>query len=213
MSFSERIASLKRDLCENMDAPTMAIFQRATVELRKSGILQQCLQVGETTPNFTFTDSNQVTSSLYSLLEKSPVLINFFRGFWCNFCKTELDAYAEIQTALEKSGIHCLHISPNRIDNDELPAALTTKASVIHDVDNQIAHQFGIVYTLNDQLKTLFSSWEMSLADLHQSEQWELPIPASYIIDQNRKAIFCYAEADYTKRIDPTELLEFNKSL
>jgi peroxiredoxin len=38
-------------------------------------------------------------------------------------------------------------------------------------------------------------------------ESWELPIPATYILDRNRDVIYASANPDYTERPEPSEIL------
>ncbi|HBA36177.1 MAG TPA: hypothetical protein DCZ12_18805 [Gammaproteobacteria bacterium] len=213
MNLADQIAQLNRANCDSLDTQTIAILQRATIELRQSGILEDCLQNKETPPDFAFITADQEHATLYTLLETGPVLINFFRGFWCDFCSAELAAYRNVQSAIHRLGVHCLHVSPQAINNPALEEALTQHGQFIHDTDNRIARQFGLVYELNEALKTIFKDWGLQLQDIHNSEKWELPIPATYLIKQDRKIFFNYVEADFKKRIDPEELLEIIKSL
>ncbi|MCG8382903.1 MAG: AhpC/TSA family protein [Gammaproteobacteria bacterium] len=213
MNLADQIAQLNRANCDSLDTQTIAVLQRATIELRQSGILENCFQNKETSPDFVFITTDQKHTTLYTLLETGPVLINFFRGFWCDFCSAELAAYRNVQSVIHHLGVHCLHVSPQAINDPALEEALTQHGQLIHDADNRIARQFGLVYELNDALKAIFKDWGLQLQKIHKSENWELPIPATYLIKQDRKIFFSHIEADFKKRVDPEELLDIIKSL
>jgi peroxiredoxin len=38
-------------------------------------------------------------------------------------------------------------------------------------------------------------------------DSWELPIPATYVIDRDGTVVFASANEDYTQRPDPSEIL------
>ncbi|GAB4324278.1 MAG: hypothetical protein Kow0074_17100 [Candidatus Zixiibacteriota bacterium] len=99
-------------------------------------------------------------------------------------------------------------ISPELPDN-----SLTTKEKhelpfpVLSDPDNRVAHQFRIVYTLPDPLKTSYSNF-FSLSEYYGNEKGELPLPVTYIIDTNYVIRYAYLDADYRKRAEPAEVIE-----
>ena len=40
-------------------------------------------------------------------------------------------------------------------------------------------------------------------------DSWELPIPATYILDRNGMIVYASANEDYTERPEPIEILNF----
>ena len=112
MSFKEVLAALNRLACSEIAAPQMAVLQKATLMLRKSGILNRCLQLGESAPNFSFASADGAEQTLHQLLEKGPVVLSFYRDGWCGFCCAELEAYEAIIPELTKMGVTYLAISP-----------------------------------------------------------------------------------------------------
>ena len=119
-AFLDKLAELRAAHCEDMPTPEMAVLTRATATLRRSRILQDCLQMGETAPDFTFIDADNEHQSLYELLKTGPVVLNFFRGLWCMYCKTELEAYSLIRDEMEAMGCHYLAISPQKTTGEDV---------------------------------------------------------------------------------------------
>jgi len=53
MILQERLDAYKTDFEKKMPAEKLAIMHRATVDLRRSGILDRVIKVGEPIPEFT----------------------------------------------------------------------------------------------------------------------------------------------------------------
>jgi|TARA_Y100000310_G_scaffold317937_1_gene371407 peroxiredoxin len=204
-SFAEHLAEINRITCDQLPTPQIAVLRRAVASLRKSGIVERCLQPGETSPDFNFINAANEQSSLYALLADGPTVINFFRGFWCNFCRTELEAYEKVLPQFEALGAHYLAVSPF----EQMPVQdQPENCQMMCDCDNQIGHAFGIVYELQEEEKSLFTEWGIHLDEVNQCRKWELPLPATYLIGQDHVVEFQYVDADFRKRLSPEELIE-----
>lgn len=178
---------------------------RAVTRLRREGFQDKCLQVGETAPDFEFIDRSNQVRHLYELLDDGPVVLNFFRGFWCAYCTTEIEAYESIQAELASMGCRYLALSPQSPD---AATSLPESYQVIADRNNRIARQFGIVYQLQDDEKRLFQSWGLDLSQVNGSSQWELPIPATFIVCQDRCIGYEHVDVDFRARCCPEQLIE-----
>ena len=211
MALDKRLAELNTQACHELPAQEVAIMQRASATLRKSGITEQCLQDGESAPEFSMKDQYGNAISLLSLLKSGPVVINFFRGFWCNYCQAELQAYEKMLESLKELNCHYLAISPNT-PQDKQPQT-NSNYFQITDTDNHIAKKFGIVYEVEQSQKELFSRWGVDLAKLNQTDKWELPLPATYIISQKGCVDFKFVHSDYRKRLEPETVLEHLQAL
>ena len=204
-SFLNKLAELRARHCDEMSTPELAVLTRATARLRRSGLLHKCLQPGETAPDFTFIDNDNNHMSLYELLAQGPVIINFFRGFWCMYCKTELEAFASIKKELDQLGCHYLAVSPQKISPESGDGE---PYQMIFDKNNQIARKFNIVYSMGKDEIELFESWNLNFAQVNESTEWTLPIPATYIIAQDRTVVYQFADVDVRTRCCPDDLIE-----
>ena len=202
MTFANQLAQLTQQTCEHLTARDVGILQKATRVLRQSSIIEKSLQIGESVPNFSWVDENGQQISFDEFVKNGPVVINFFRGFWCSFCREELSAYQCILDKLESRGIQYLAISPDSSQQE------TPTSGCIKDTNNEIAKKFRIAYELSEDQRRLFGDqFGLNLPDIHRSELWELPIPATYLINEDRVVSNRFLDADYRKRIDPLEIL------
>ena len=78
---------------------------------------------------------------------------------------------------------------------------------ILSDVNNLVAKKFRLVFSVPEELKTVYLSFGIDLERFNGNPNWELPLPATYII--NPKGIVAYAEldADHTFRLEPDEIL------
>lgn len=207
-SLGEQLSEIYRRSCEMLPTPQVAVLRRAVELLRRSGIQERCLQPGETAPAFSFIDQHNRPSTLYSLCDDGPVIISFFRGFWCPFCRTELAAYEEHLDEITALGATYLTVSPHR-QQEEASAPYAS----ICDCDNQISRGFGLLYTLQEEERALFREWGVALDEINPSGRWELPVPAVYIVGTDRVVLYHFVDVDYRRRLPPEELIEELKAL
>jgi hypothetical protein len=67
---------------EKAPPEAVAVMQRATQDLKNSGILDKVLKAGESAPQFSLPDENGNLVELKGLLAQGPVVISFYRGQW-----------------------------------------------------------------------------------------------------------------------------------
>lgn len=82
----------------------------------------------------------------------------------------------------------------------------------LSDVENRVAREFGIIFRLPMDLYEFYSSYGVKLAQSGDGH-FELPVPATYIFNCDRKILKAYVDIDYTKRLDPEEIIEALRSL
>ena len=207
--FQDKLASLRADFCDSVPTPELAIMARTVNRLRREELASRCMQVGETAPDFEFIDAGNAARSFHDTLESGPAVINFFRGFWCPYCKTELEAYSQIQAQLNELGCTYFAVSPQK---PESIGDTPENYQVIYDRDNLIARQFGIVFSLDDDEQSLFRSWGLDLPEVNGTRRWELPVPAIFVVCPDRTIGYEYVEVDFRARCCPDQLIEEIKS-
>ena len=78
---------------------------------------------------------------------------------------------------------------------------------VLSDGGNNVARSFGLVFTLPQDLRPVYSSFGIDLIKADGDDTFELPLTATYVIDRNRKIRIAFADTDYTKRAEPEEVV------
>jgi peroxiredoxin len=58
----------------------------------------------------------------------------------------------------------------------------------------------------------LYEQLKIDLGALYGSEEWQLPVPATYVVDRNANIVLASIDADYTTRLEPAQALAALKS-
>jgi peroxiredoxin len=76
---------------------------------------------------------------------------------------------------------------------------------LLYDLDGSVMEAYKIAFTIPDYLKPIY---EMAgLPGTNPSTGWKLPVPATYIVDQQGVIRGRYVNADYTRRMEPADVL------
>jgi peroxiredoxin len=84
---------------------------------------------------------------------------------------------------------------------------------VLSDVGNQVAGQFGLVFTVPETLRPIYQSFGIDLPAYNGDENFALPIPATYIVDTTGKIVHAFVNVDYQKRQDPEGIITVLENL
>lgn len=115
---------------------------------------------------------------------------------------------------IEGLGASLVAVSPQTPDNSVSTAErMKLTFEVLSDVGNRVARQFGIVYVLSEELRPIFAGFGIDIPRANGDYTFELPIPATYVIDRDRKIRMAFVDADYTKRVDPEVVISVLKEI
>ena len=79
---------------------------------------------------------------------------------------------------------------------------------LLSDPGNQVARQFGLAYRVPEYQQAVYRRVFINLPFANGDQSWELPIPASYILERDGSVLYASVSADYTERAEPSEILE-----
>ncbi len=184
------------------------MMDKATEDLVKSGIADRSLKVGDRVSEFTLTNAVGKEITLRSLLAEGPVVISFYRGQWCPYCNLELRALQKALPEIIANGASLVAISPQTPDNSLSTAEKNELTfEVLSDVGNKVAREFGLVFTLPEELRPIYEGFGVDLLAHNGDKTFELPLPATYVVAADGKVISAFVDPDYTKRLEPEEIV------
>lgn len=82
MSLKEKLATTRAASASRRPPEQRTIMQRATDDLRASGILRGVAAVGQVAPTFVAQNYDGRTIASAELLRRGPLIVSFFRGAW-----------------------------------------------------------------------------------------------------------------------------------
>ncbi|MCU1286677.1 MAG: hypothetical protein JWO13_3027 [Acidobacteriales bacterium] len=208
VSLQQRLMEIKAGIAQYVRPESQAINERGVAELEASGMVGRILPVGAKAPEFTLPDQNGKMFSSAEVLAKGPLVIDFYRGRWCPFCVTELETYRDLYAEIRDTGATLVAISPQLVRHSAFTADQhKLRFPVLSDEGNKVARQFGLVYRVPEYQEQLFRSVFINLPKTNGDESWELPLPATYVIDRDGTVLYAKVFADYTQRPEVEEAL------
>ncbi|MEM9101099.1 MAG: peroxiredoxin-like family protein [Pseudomonadota bacterium] len=207
MSLQNQLDAFKEQFKKQAPAEAIEAFARSAQELADSGQVERSLKVGAQAPNFTLNDSEGNPVALKDLLAEGPVVLTFYRGVWCPYCNIDLKALEAVSNDIRAKGANLVAISmqgagdsrKSQRDNQLSYPILTDKAG-------ELAGQFGIRWSLQDYVIEFHKMFNVILPTIHDDGQWNLPMPARYVIDTDGTIAYAEVNPDYTRRPEPTDL-------
>jgi peroxiredoxin len=79
---------------------------------------------------------------------------------------------------------------------------------LLSDAGNRVARQYGIVYQVPEEQQAIYRRAFVNLPFANGDESWELPIAATYVVDRDGLVLWASANADYTERPEPEEVVQ-----
>lgn len=208
-SLSSQIVALQAEMIPQIPEKALNTMMAATQKLIDSGLAEKALSVGDTCPDFKLNNAHGVSISLSEQLKNGTQIISFYRGAWCPYCNLEIKALKESLGAFQNLGADLIAISPQLPDKSfSQTNELNLEFEVLSDLSNQVAKQFGLVFTLEQDIRPIYDAFEIDIAGHNGDDKFELPIPATYIVDSNRIIRYAFVNADYTQRLEPATIIE-----
>lgn len=163
---------------------------------------------GERMPPFLLPDRSGSLVSLDELTSKGPVVLSFNRGHWCPFCRIQLRTISEHHQEIAQSGARVVSIIPERqLFVDELRRLTEDKIVILTDIDSGYALSLGLIVWVGETLKSLMKGRGYHLDEFHGNDGWFLPVPATFVLDQDAVILSRFVDPDFRRRMDVDEIL------
>ena len=196
----------------------LAISERQTAELLGTGIEGRILRTGAMAPEFNLPDA--LTGKAVSsddLLALGPLVIKFFRGRWCPYCVTELEIWRNLHAEVRSMGALFVAISPQtRRHNDFTLQQHHLPFPILSDTEAKVAGQFGIAYSVPAADRDYYKGILVNIPFVNSGNMykdakeasWRLPLPATFVVSQDRTIAFSEAYANFRVRPEPADVLD-----
>jgi peroxiredoxin len=188
--------------------PFAAAIDALVSRLSESNAGATAPKVGEPMPAFMLPDEQGRLVRLDDLLGAGPVAIAFNRGQWCPYCRINIDALARAEEEVSAERRHIAAIVPDR---QRFAMWLKTDAQapfpVFTDVDNGYAMSLGLAIWVGEEMKRLMvkSGWDPSVTQ--GTDNWMLPIPATFIVGTDGIIRARFVDPDYRMRMAIEDML------
>jgi peroxiredoxin len=208
MSLDEQLRQL-RERAAALPEERRRVMEDAARELAASGVAARALKVGDSVPDFALPNQRGETVQFADLVRQGPVVISFYRGGWCPYCNLEIRALQQALPEITDLGARLLAVSPELPDGAMRTAEKNAIAfDVLSDLGNRVAAAFGLVFTLPPALQALYREMGLDLEKANGDASMTLPIPATYVVGADRRVIHAHVDPDYSRRMEPADVVD-----
>ncbi len=208
MSLKAQIDAYNVQKEAKLPGDVLALMAQTNEELIAQHIKNNALQVGAKVSNFSLNNHSAEQVELADLLNNGPVIISFYRGNWCPYCNLELKALNDHLSEFKTHNAQLIAISP-QLPDETLSSAQKNalEFDVLSDINNKVAEQFGLLFTLDERIVALYSQFGIDFEKYYGNKSYTLPLPATYVINQKGIITYAFLNEDYTLRAEPTDVL------
>ena len=197
-------ASELRCMGPNFQAAVDALVSR----LAESNAEATAPKVGEPMPAFLLPDEQGRLVRLEDFLREGPVALSFNRGHWCPYCRINIDALARAEEEVGAEHRHIVAIVPDR---QRFAMWLKSDAKapfpILTDIDNGYAMTLGLAIYVGDELKQMMVSSGSDPAVSQGTDNWMLPVPATFIVGTDGVVRGRFVDPDYRTRMAIEDML------
>lgn len=209
MALNKDLSILHQEVLDGLPSEIRQQLLDENKKLINSFLEKKALNVGSKVPDVIFRDEKLQTVHLNDLLGKRHLVLSFFRGTWCPYCNLELVSLSKINPEIEKRNASLIAVSPElyKFSEDKLKSN-KINFPVLTDLSNKAADEFGLCFDLPIEYRKIYQELNIHLNTLNGNNKWRLPMPATFIISKDGLITAAYVNADYTRRMEPSDILE-----
>lgn len=214
MSLKEKIEELKQESAKKIPEDAKKVMQKSTEDLVKSGIEENIPLVGSKAYDFTLQNFDGTEITLSKETQKRPVILSFYRGGWCPVCNLELNYLQSRLPDFQNYGANLIAVSPELPEYaNETVERHSIEFPVLYDKDNRVAAKYGLVFKLPDDLVGIYEKFGLDVAKHNGNDKFEIPIPATFVVDKDLTLKYVFGKADYNQRAEPDDIIDVLKGL
>lgn len=166
------------------------------------------LEIGEVAPEFSLPDAAGQQVGLGERLDQGPVVVVFYRGAWCPHCDLHLRGLQGALGEIGARGAGLVAISPQAPDASlSLSERLSLGFDLLSDLDQAVIRSWRLQFELPAGLHDTYRSMGMALDEHNADGSWRIPIPATFVLDQNAVVRARHVDPNYRDRMDPADVV------
>ncbi len=159
------------------------------------------LKPGMKAPAFTGKDYQGQLVSLTGMLDKGPVVLLFYRGYWCPYCNKQLSQMQDSLSYITAHGARVVAVTPEADESIRKTVDKTKSAfTVLHDKNGKIMEMYDTKFAVDEQTQKKYKNYGIDFGKTNAENGAVLPVPAVYVIGKDGMIKQVFFDPDYTKR-------------
>lgn len=149
---------------------------------------QTPLKVGDTAPDFTLTSHKGESVTLSEAVKKAPVVLVFYRGYWCPFCAAQLADLRGLVRENETTQLFAVSIDTGVQSGDLVRKIEKDRKSNVNYL------------LLSDSGAKVIDAYSIRDPRYGGEKVDGVPYPTVYVINKERKIAWARLDKDYKRR-------------
>jgi peroxiredoxin len=179
---------------------------RLVVRLKENGGGENAPRPGETMPPFMLPDESGWHVSLESLICRGPLVVMFYRGHWCPYCRLNVSAVVKAQDSIAALGGRIVAIMPETQKySRQFKSDSSAPFPVLTDLDNGYALSLNLAIWVGAEIQRLLSYLDIS--HFQGANDWMLPIPATFVVGGDGLVKARFVDPDFRNRMEIDDLV------
>jgi peroxiredoxin len=166
------------------------------------------LAAGAIAPQFKAMDQFGKAFDLEDQLKHGPVVLMFYRGHWCKYCNRQLEELSDSLAFIIEKGASIVTVTPEVMEFvDETSKKFNNSFRIISDSDMEIMNAYKVSFRVEKATNTKYKIWGIKLDEFNGENGANLPVPATYIINQDGTIRYVFFNENYKKRVSVKTIL------
>jgi peroxiredoxin len=179
---------------------------RLVVRLKENGGGESAPRPGEIMPPFMLPDETGRLVTLDSLIREGPLVVMFYRGHWCPYCRLNVSAAIKARDQIATLGGQIVAIMPETQKyTQRFKSESGAPFPVLTDLDNGYALSLNLAIWVGAEIQQLLSY--LDIPRFHGSNDWMLPIPATFVVGRDGLVKARFADPDFRNRMEIDDLI------
>jgi len=212
MSLEDELSQIRA--AARNDAPLQAAYQDLLLRLDRAETGERALKPGDAMPAFLLPDAEGQLIASDDLLARGSLVINFFRGNWCPYCRQTLKALEAALPEIEAAGGQLVALTPDTGHHlADTKRVQRLSYEILSDVDGTVGLQFGVLFRAPAAYREVLASYGIDLAERHGNDGGFIPLPATYVVDHEGIVRYAFVDIDFTRRAEPAAVVAALKQI
>ncbi len=166
------------------------------------------LKVGDKLPDLTLKNTKNEDVKTSTLFAKQPIVLTVYRGGWCPYCNTNLKKWQDKLQAVTNLDAAIIAVSP---ESPEHVAETIGKDklgyTVLSDSTGVAGKALGLNFTLDQNTQRKYKGMGIDLSKHNANGTWDLPHPATFVVDTTGTIRYLFMNEDYKKRANIDDVI------
>lgn len=202
------IEYLNQELSSQLPNEILEAFGMSIEDLKTKNMEANSIQIGDQMPEFSLPNALGKIINSEDIFKNGKVIIAFYRGNWCPYCNLELKFLQDHLSEIKNKGASLIAVSPQSPDHSlSMVEKNNLEFEVLTDMNNDLAKKLGITFQLQDFVIPYYHGLGINLSDFNRNNENSLPVPAVFVVDENRVVTYKFLDVNYMNRVDVEELI------